>query len=161
MRLELGPGSYPIHYLFRDKVGLYTGNPVSFYAVHIVQGFQKVQKGLAGGSPEITGIDSGKDYFLYSLGCYFPGIFHTFAYRNVAAAASGVWYCTIFAEIVAPVLYFQKRTGPFSSAIGSEYAGNVRPRDCASVESLAYDKGFLFRSEYAGHAADALYLFPP
>ena len=150
----------------REQIRLDAADAVALDAFHAVEGTQQVDEALARRLAEVADVDSGQHDFLSSL----PGCFFCLAYErgdaSVAAAAPGVGYGAVGAEVVAAVLNLEEEARPLSAgAGGEECAGSLRCDLCVSggrAECLCYetyDAGFLLGAHHEVHALKGRQLF--
>lgn len=118
MRHEMAGGGDKFNNFLCQQVGLNGGNAVAGNVVSGIQLVKEVQQVCLLVSPEITGVDTGEDDFLYAFGSYLAYSFEYLGDGCAAAASTGVRDGAVGAEVVTTVLDFEETAGAVAKGIG-------------------------------------------
>ena len=88
--------------------GIDRAESYSLDALDLIKSSDQVKEGFAGGTSEITGIDSGKDYFLDSFCCNCFSLRDDVSDRDIATLSTSIRYGTVMTFIVTSVLHLEE-----------------------------------------------------
>ena len=165
MRLEFVSGCDPVHDVFRYEVRLDRRDPVTFYAFHVVQPFQKLEETLSRRTSEVACIHSSDDYFLDSRRGDLPCLGDDVIDRDIPGKPPRERHCAVCAEVVASILDFEERTGPLFGRICLK---DILPDACflngsdpKHLQGPCHHQAFLLRSEYQADPFYVKQFLPP
>ena len=118
--------------IIRQQVRLDGGNPESLNLFQFVEFLHEVKESFFRTPSEISGIYSCEDNLFYTLGGNVTCGIDDALDRGTSATSAGKGYGAVRAKVIAPVLDFEKATGPVPVRIGEieipdlEYIAGVR-----------------------------------